>query len=125
MTPSRFAISEPLAKRVQAETLREEEMGPRLRRSCQKLGGLQMIQHLMPAVDSCDDFVGVGGLGHAVCPGDESVDGGPEIDNGSEDSNTSLARAGLSAHGRCEIVLGTINILAWCTAVASAIRADG
>jgi hypothetical protein len=91
---------------TKAETLREE----RMRADCdvmRTIGSPPNDPRLDARGRSCDDFVGVGGL---VCLGDESVDGGPEIDNGSEGSNTSLARAGLTAHGRCEIVLGTINI---------------
>src|SRR5882672_8348617 len=44
----------------------------------------------MPPFDGCDDFVGVGGpsegLWHLICLGDEAVDGGLEIEDGSEDA---------------------------------------
>ena len=47
------------------------------------------LRHLVPAFDGGDDFVGIGGpcegLWHLVCLGEEAVDSGLEIDDGSED----------------------------------------
>src|SRR5258708_7054855 len=49
----------------------------------------------MPAFDGSDDFVGVCGpcerLWSLVCLGDEAVDGGLEIDDGSEDASLQSA----------------------------------
>ena len=51
---------------------------------------MDRIQHLVPAPDGGDDFVGIGGpdegLGHLVGLVDEAVDGGLEIDDGAEDA---------------------------------------
>jgi hypothetical protein len=51
---------------------------------------VEQIQHLVPAFDGGDDFVGVGGpdegLGHLVGLLDEAVDGGLKVDDGAEDA---------------------------------------
>ena len=49
-----------------------------------------MIQHLVPASDCGDDFVGVGdpleGFAVSVVVVEEAVDGGLKVDDGSEDA---------------------------------------
>src|SRR5271166_2428470 len=62
----------------------------------------------MPPFDGGDDFVGVGGpcegFWHLVCLDDEAVDGGLEVDDGSEDPalQSSLGQFGEEALDRVE-----------------------
>ena len=56
---------------------------------------MDRIQHLVPASDGGDDFVGIGGpgegLGIAVGVGEEAVDGGLEVDDEAEDAAFQVA----------------------------------